>query len=1201
MPTYLFLNCARTAFGCLLLWLWLSHPGLAWAQNRQVLSGHVVAATRHLTPVGSLPGGRQLSLVIGLPLRNPEELGRLLTELYDPGSPQYRRFLTPEEFARRFGPSEADYEAVIRYATAQGFQVTGRHPNRTLVDVSGSVADIEAAFHLTLRMYPHPEEARTFFAPDTEPSLDLAVPVRAISGLDNYRLPRPAGLKAWPAVELGFGPGTGSGPEGSYMGYDFRAAYVPGVPLLGTGQSVGLVEFDGYYAPDIALYAAQAGLPGVTLTNVLIDGFDGMPGPNDDEVSLDIEMAISMAPGLANVIIYQTGITNNPNDLLNRMATDNAAKQLSASWLYPTDTNTDPIFLQFAAQGQSFFNASGDADAYTGVIPTPAADTNITIVGGTTLTTSGPGGSWVSEAVWNWDYGVGSSGGISPDVSIPSWQKGINMGTNQGSTTHRNLPDVALTADNIWVVYDNGVGASLGGTSCATPLWAAFTALVNEQAAVNGKSPVGFLNPALYALGKGASYNFYFHDIIAGNNSNSFSSDRFSAVPGYDLCTGWGTPNGEALITALAPDALKIMPLNGFVSAGPAGGPFSGTNQHWLLTNTGSATLTWALASDADWLNGTPAQGTLIPGESSITTVTLGSSANDLVLGTYAALIYWTNQVDGVVQNRQFTLQVVDALQIIPSGGIVCTGYAGGPFSFTNRMLTLTNLGTATLDWVLSGGTNWLAATPESGALAVAGGSQVAANLNVPAAASLAAGNYTNTFSFTDLYDGVVQERTFALQLQPAPDWLEIMPQAGFVSTGFVHGPFAISNQLFLLTNAGPAPLSWALANTTAWLNASVATGTLASHGMAQAVAVSLTGSATNLGAGTYLGTIGWTNLNSGDVQTRQFTLVLEDSLEILPTNGFAAAGPGGGPFSVASLQFTLTNRGPDSLSWAMSSTSPWLTASPSNGVLLTHGPAQAAVVYLNQAATNLASGLYHATLGFTNLGLSTVQSRQFSIQVWSSLVQNGGFETGNFTNWTLTPTGSDSVVTNNSLDVHSGLYGAALLSTGLLSTLSQTLPTVPGQLYWLSLWLDNPQTSTPNEFMVAWDSITLLVETNLPASGWKSLPFLVTAMQTNTLLMFAWDNESNLGLDDVSVAAVPALDLQAELNDATNFVLTWNTLAGLAYQPQYKLNLEQTNWSAFGGDIVATGSTASVTDNTRLSVQRFYRVELLPQWAGGQ
>ena len=399
---HLFLYCARTAVGCLLLLLSLVHPGLAWGQNRQILSGHVVAASRYLVPVDRLPGSQRLSLVIGLPLRNPEELGRLLAELYDPGSPQYRHFLTPEAFAQQFGPSEEDYEAVIRYATARGFQVTGRHPNRTLIDVAGSVADIEAAFHLTLRVYPLPDKARTFFAPDTEPSLDLAVPVRAISGLDNYVLPRPAGLKARSTLELGSGPGTGSGPGGSYMGYDFRAAYVPGVTLPGTGQAVGLVEFDGYYADDIASYAAQAGLPGVMLTNVLIDGFDGVPGPNDDEVSLDIEMAISMAPGLSNVIVYQTGVTNSPNDLLNRMATDNMAKQLSASWLYQTDTNTIAIFLQFAAQGQSFFNASGDADAYTSAVPTPAADTNITIVGGTTLTTSGPGGGWVSEVVWNW-------------------------------------------------------------------------------------------------------------------------------------------------------------------------------------------------------------------------------------------------------------------------------------------------------------------------------------------------------------------------------------------------------------------------------------------------------------------------------------------------------------------------------------------------------------------------------------------------------------------------------------------------------------------------------------------------------------------------------------------------------------------------------------------------------------------------------
>jgi hypothetical protein len=1141
-------------------------------------------------------------LAIGLPLRNPEELGRLLEELYDPASPKYHQFLTPEEFAQRFGPSEEDYEAVIRYATGQGFQVSGRHPNRTLVDVTGSVADIEAAFHLTLRVYPLPEEARTFFAPDTEPSLDLAVPVRAISGLDNYRLPRPAGLKARSVPDLATGPGagTGSGPGGSYMGYDFRAAYLPGVTLLGAGQSLGLVEFDGYYADDIASYATQAGLPSVTLTNVLIDDFDGVPGPNDIEVSLDIEMAISMAPGLSNVLVYETGPTNSPNDVLNRMATDNAAKELSSSWLYPTDANTDPIFLQFAAQGQSFFNASGDADAYTGAIPTPAADTNITIVGGTTLTTSGAGGSWVSEAVWNWDDGIGSSGGISPDIAIPPWQQDLNMEMNQGSTTHRNIPDVALTADNIWVVYDNGEGEAVGGTSCATPLWAALTALINEQAAVNGESPVGFLNPALYALGKGDSYNLYFHDIDTGNNASSSSSNLFSAVPGYDLCTGWGTPNGEALITALAPDALKIMPLDGFVSAGPVGGPFNVTNEDLLLTNMGSAKLTWALASGADWLNVAPAQGTLNPGDGSITAVTLGSLANDLVLGTYTALVYWTNQADGVVQNRQFTLQVDDPLQITPVGDIVCTGYAGGPFSFTNQMLTLTNIGTASLDWALSGGTNWLEATPESGALAVGAGSQVVASLNVPAASRLVAGNYTNTFRFTDSHDGVVQERTFVLQLQPAPDWLEITPGAGFVSTGFVRGPFAISNQIFLLTNAGPASLSWALANTSAWLSASVSSGTLSPDGTAQTLTVSLTSSATNLGAGTYIGTINWTNLDSGAVQARQFTLVLEDTLQILPTNGFAAAGPSGGPFSVASLDLTLTNLGQKSLAWAMGSTNPWLTVSPSNGLLLPNGHVQSAVVQLNQAATNLAPGRYNATLWITNLELNTVQSRQFSLQVWESLVRNGGFETGNFTNWMLTTSGSGSVVSSNSLYVHSGRYGADLSGTGSLSTLSQTLPTTPGQLYWLSLWLDDLDELPFNEFMVAWDSTILLGETNQLAIGWKSLPFLVTATQTNTVLKFAFRGDlSQQGLDDVSVAAVPALDLHAKLDQATNIVLTWNTLAGLKYKPQYKLKLEQTNWYTFEGDIVATGSTVSITDETQSSARRFYRVELLPQWAG--
>jgi len=181
-------------------------------------------------------------------------------------------------------------------------------------------------------------------------------------------------------------------------------------------------------------------------------------------------------------------------------------------------------------------------------------------VGGTTLFTTGPpSGSWSSETAWNWyitdpPYTNSTGGGINfHNVPIPSWQQGINMTTNLGSTTLRNVPDVALTADNIFVVADNGTNYEVGGTSAAAPLWAGFTALINQQATTFGYATVGFLNPAIYAIGKGSNYNLDFHDITTGNNTNRTVNNKYFAVPGYDLCTGWGTPNGANLINALAP------------------------------------------------------------------------------------------------------------------------------------------------------------------------------------------------------------------------------------------------------------------------------------------------------------------------------------------------------------------------------------------------------------------------------------------------------------------------------------------------------------------------------------------------------------------------------------------------------------------------------------------------------------------------
>jgi uncharacterized repeat protein (TIGR03803 family) len=639
--------------------LWALLPGLfatsVQAADRQFLHNHVPAAVTNAAPVRHSSLWKRLNLTIGLPLRDREGLTNLLQQLYDPASPNFHHYLTPEEFAQRFGPTEEDYQAVVGFAQSHGLFVMARHPNRTLVSVRGTVAAIERAFHVTLNEYQHPTESRTFYAPNVEPSLDLTTPVLGVSGLDNYFVPHPCFRRL--SLEQAK-PQTGAGPGGAYLGNDFRAAYVPDVTQTGTGQTVGLLEFDaGYLQSDITAYETLAGVPNVPVSAVLLDGYNGAPGGEANiEVSLDIEMAISMAPGLTGVIVYEGSTTD---DILNRMATDNLAKQMGASWTYPTDANSDQIFLQFAAQGQSFFNASGDSGAYSGTVPTPADDPNITVVGGTTLTTSGPGGAWVSETTWT-PY---SSGGISTVHPIPIWQQGISMTANQGSTTMRNLPDVAMTADNVYVIYDGGAGA-VGGTSCATPLWAAFTALMNQLALTNDEPTVGFINPAVYAIGKGSNslgYTTLFHDITTGNNENSRSPTRFLAVAGYDLCTGWGTPIGSNLITAIAfPEPLRITPATGAIFTGPVGGPFAPAAQAYSLTNTAASPLSWSLANTSSWLNVSPSSGTLLHGGPAATvTASVELTATNLPAGSYSAALRFTNLGDNFGQTRQLTLAVV--------------------------------------------------------------------------------------------------------------------------------------------------------------------------------------------------------------------------------------------------------------------------------------------------------------------------------------------------------------------------------------------------------------------------------------------------------------------------------------------------------------------------------------------------------------
>jgi subtilase family serine protease len=519
--------------------------GTAYGAQHSTLTSHVPpqVASGQLGRIGELPSTQRMNMAISLPLRNEADLDAQLEQIYDPQSPNYHRYFSVQEFAERYGPTQSDYDAMVRFAAAHGLTVTDPQANHMVVNVEGAVADIEKAFHLTLGVYQHPTDNRTFYAPDREPTLDLDVTVLHITGLDNFTLPQPKNITAANAPTTG----TGSGPNGSYLGSDLRAAYYGFGSLTGAGQSIGLFELTGFELSDIQLYFTNANqelnvpINGVSLNGVPLSCLP--PSCDDKEASLDIETAISMAPGLAQVLVY---VGSNNVTIFNQMASDNIAKQLSCSWGFKDDESSlDPIFKEYEAQGQTIFVATGDNGSNTaGDVVWPADDPYVTAVGGTDLVTTGPGGGWLSETGWS-----NSAGGASKNgVPIPSYQKlaGVVNSSNHGSKTLRNYPDVAAESDtDIYSCAEGTCKSGDGGTSFAAPEWAGFIALVNQEAVANGDATVGYLNPTIYKIGVGRSYDSEFKDIISGSNG------AYSAVAGYDLVTGWGSFIGPSLLSGL--------------------------------------------------------------------------------------------------------------------------------------------------------------------------------------------------------------------------------------------------------------------------------------------------------------------------------------------------------------------------------------------------------------------------------------------------------------------------------------------------------------------------------------------------------------------------------------------------------------------------------------------------------------------------
>jgi len=562
-------------------------PMMTRHTRASVVSGEAQSA-------GRMPASQTMRFSVVLALRHAPELENFLRDVYDPSSSNYRHFLTPEEFTARFGPSQEDWDATVRFANENGFKVIDGTREGRALQLKGTVAQVEKAFHVTMGLYKHPTEKRTFFAPDREPQADLPFQLWHVSALDNYELPRPlVQHKTQPqAVQ-------GSCPGGSYCGSDMRAAYYGASALTGTGQNIGLLELAGTTLSDVTLYYTNAKQTApYTPTLVSTGGYStSCTGSCDDaEQTLDMTQAMGMAPGSTMLYNFVCGDAYNSGTFdetacLSAMVTTSKAPlslQISSSWSWlPADPQTDdPFYQQMAAQGQSFFDAVGDSGAWvSGGFAYPGDDVWVIGVGGTDLQTNGAGGSWKSETGW-----PDSGGGINADgIAIPSYQQlsGVINSQNKGSTTLRNGPDVAAEANfDFYVCHKGRCGSGWGGTSFAAPMWAGYMALVNQQAVAKGAAAPGFINPTIYPLGLSGNYATAFHDITSGNNG-------FPAVAGYDLQTGWGSPN-TGLINALTG-----------TGGGGAGISFSPTSLKWgkvlvgqtvgkkkvTVTNSGSATL----------------------------------------------------------------------------------------------------------------------------------------------------------------------------------------------------------------------------------------------------------------------------------------------------------------------------------------------------------------------------------------------------------------------------------------------------------------------------------------------------------------------------------------------------------------------------------------------------------------------------------
>nr|1T1E_A Chain A, kumamolisin [Bacillus sp. MN-32] len=541
-------------------------------EKREVLAGHARRQAPQAVDKGPVTGDQRISVTVVLRRQRGDEL-EAHVERQAALAPHARVHLEREAFAASHGASLDDFAEIRKFAEAHGLTLDRAHVAAGTAVLSGPVDAVNQAFGVELRHFDHPDGSYRSYVGDVRVPASIAPLIEAVLGLDTRPVARPH-FRLRRRAEGEFEARSQSAAPTAYTPLDVAQAYQFPEGLDGQGQCIAIIELGGGYdETSLAQYFASLGVSAPQVVSVSVDGATNQPtgDPNgpDGEVELDIEVAGALAPG-AKIAVYFA--PNTDAGFLNAITTavhDPTHKPsiVSISWGGPEDSwapasiaAMNRAFLDAAALGVTVLAAAGDSGSTDGEqdglyhVDFPAASPYVLACGGTRLVASA--GRIERETVWNDGPDGGSTGGgVSRIFPLPSWQERANVppSANPGAGSGRGVPDVAGNADPAtgYEVVIDGETTVIGGTAAVAPLFAALVARINQKL---GK-PVGYLNPTLYQLPPEV-----FHDITEGNNDIANRARIYQAGPGWDPCTGLGSPIGIRLLQALLPSASQAQP-----------------------------------------------------------------------------------------------------------------------------------------------------------------------------------------------------------------------------------------------------------------------------------------------------------------------------------------------------------------------------------------------------------------------------------------------------------------------------------------------------------------------------------------------------------------------------------------------------------------------------------------------------------------